>query len=799
MNITRGMAMGKPTHGSCGEPLALTLHQRAAPPPACSPAPPGRPGPAALQRGVSSESPRADPQPRSSAPPGSAALQLGVSSESPRAAPPPPSPRPPTLTLTTAEQVTITRGETRLVKFVCSSPITAPSLIAVDNEIQDGLQPVECLVGPSSDRVPVVNLSDADVELEPGRLLGRIPPENFNITIPTITRVTARNKLPARPAPESVSNVNSTPVVEFDVNPALPAEQQEQLRQLLSDFEDIFHRPGEPIACTNILEAELQLHDQTLYYIPQYKLTPQQLKAAEEEVASLLQLASQLASILLQQDPSTRLWHPVANQSRVLVNAERNYSMTAIELLAVTDACSVFQKELQSLTAPCEVLTDCQALIYLHTAEFLPAVVARLMVLVRQHNLKFRHVPGSTNLAPDALSRNPLPLGQQELDIVPLPGEDVKTRVEPHGTVAAVTTRARAAAASATSAPQQASAPGPAPPLADDAASDSDASEMSVASAVSEADAHPDLITENLDSCKLAAEQYADPHWRNIIDYRRLHPGAAPAKFSSYLFNDGLLYKETSNRLLFCVPAPRRLEVAQREHEFGHFALAKTKSRVASRYSWPSLADDCDTVVSNCTKMLQDHGCAQHTVPAYAHHANGLAESLCKIVGDRVALMCNEDLRTWDDNLPKMQLAINTSHSKSLGNTPFFLQYGYHPNDSASLMPEISKPTATPEGRLPDLQEARGDAQSSLQHAHRQQAAQYNKGRRTPDYRPGQPVMIWLEPKTTADTPAKYALAWREATIKEQVNAVTYVVTTQQAGKTCDKHVHVNHIKKRGK
>ncbi|KAK3918387.1 Retrovirus-related Pol polyprotein from transposon 412 [Frankliniella fusca] len=275
-----------------GQQQVHTLQQRAAPPPACSPAPPGRPGPAALQRGVSSESPRADPQPRSSAPPGSAALQLGVSSESPRAAPPPPSPRPPTLTLTTAEHVTITRGETRLVKFVCSSPITAPSLIAVDNEIQDGLQPVECLVGPSSDRVPVVNLSDADVELEPGRLLGRIPPENFNITIPTITRVTARNKLPARPAPESVSNVNSTPVVEFDVNPALPAEQQEQLRQLLSDFEDIFHRPGEPIACTNILEAELQLHDQTLYYIPQYKLTPQQLKAAEEEVASLLQLGT---------------------------------------------------------------------------------------------------------------------------------------------------------------------------------------------------------------------------------------------------------------------------------------------------------------------------------------------------------------------------------------------------------------------------------------------------------------------------------------------------------------------------
>ncbi|KAK3932071.1 Retrovirus-related Pol polyprotein from transposon 412 [Frankliniella fusca] len=244
---------------------------------------------------LSSEAqPGADPQPRSSAPPGSAAaaLQLGVSSESPRAAPPPPSPRPPTLTLTTAEHVTITRGETRLVKFVCSSPITAPSLIAVDNEIQDGLQPVECLVGPSSDRVPVVNLSDADVELEPGRLLGRIPPENFNITIPTVTRVTARNKLPARPAPESVSNVNSTPVVEFDVNPALPAEQQEQLRQLLSDFEDIFHRPGEPIACTNILEAELQLHDQTLYYIPQYKLTPQQLKAAEEEVASLLQFGT---------------------------------------------------------------------------------------------------------------------------------------------------------------------------------------------------------------------------------------------------------------------------------------------------------------------------------------------------------------------------------------------------------------------------------------------------------------------------------------------------------------------------
>lgn len=151
--------------------------------------------------------------------------------------------------------------------------------------------------------------------------------------------------------------------------------------------------------------------------------------------------------------------------------------------------------------------------------------------------------------------------------------------------------------------------------------------------------------------------------------------------------------------------------------------------------------------------FLATHGVALHVVPAYAHHSNGLAESFCKITGERIALMCEASLSRWDSQLKFIQLAINNSFSRSLGNTPFFLLHGYHPrplNSNLTLPPQPEVPAAD---RLAKLNAARAAAETDLLKSHAQQARHYNSGRTAPTY--------------ACNSNEK---TWREATITWQVN-----------------------------
>ncbi len=196
-------------------------------------------------------------------------------------------------------------------------------------------------------------------------------------------------------------------------------------------------------------------------------------------------------------------------------------------------------------------------------------------------------------------------------------------------------------------------------------------------------------------------------------------------------------------------------------------------------------------------QFLSTAGCNQHTAPPNAHHVNGLAEAFCKIVGERIALMCDKDIRAWDDLLPEIQLAINDSQSKSLGNTPFYLLHGYEPRHPQNLTTKLSQDPPAPEDRLHLLEEARTASHQALQEAQRQQAFQYDKSRRPASYSPGQPVMVYFEQKSTPELPHKYAPAWREGIVTARINPVTYLVRTQQSGALKDKSVHVNFMKQR--
>lgn len=91
--------------------------------------------------------------------------------------------------------------------------------------------------------------------------------------------------------------------------------------------------------------------------------------------------------------------------SRTLQSAERNYSITELELLSIVFACEKFRVFI--LGYPIHVLTDHQALIFLFRCRMRNARLSRWTLLLQEFDLHVEYIPGVSNVI-DALSRNPI-------------------------------------------------------------------------------------------------------------------------------------------------------------------------------------------------------------------------------------------------------------------------------------------------------------------------------------------------------------------------------------------------------
>ena len=95
--------------------------------------------------------------------------------------------------------------------------------------------------------------------------------------------------------------------------------------------------------------------------------------------------------------------HPIAYASRTLNTAERNYSTTKREALAVVWALRHFR--FQILGYELVVLTDHKPLLTLFMKNPPDAIMARWFLLIQEFHPHVRHIPGKTNILADLLSR----------------------------------------------------------------------------------------------------------------------------------------------------------------------------------------------------------------------------------------------------------------------------------------------------------------------------------------------------------------------------------------------------------
>ena len=99
--------------------------------------------------------------------------------------------------------------------------------------------------------------------------------------------------------------------------------------------------------------------------------------------------------------------HPIAYFSTTLSEAERNYDIYDLELLAIVKALRHWRQFLAGSPHKITVYTDHANLQYWRQPHKISRRVAREVLELSEFDIELKHIPGTTNGRADALSRRP--------------------------------------------------------------------------------------------------------------------------------------------------------------------------------------------------------------------------------------------------------------------------------------------------------------------------------------------------------------------------------------------------------
>jgi transposase InsO family protein len=441
--------------------------------------------------------------------------------------------------------------------------------------------------------------------------------------------------------------------------------------------------------------------------------------------------------------------------ARALSKSERNYSTTKRELLAVVFALNKFHKFLWGNHFT--LFTDHRALIYIHTQKIANPMMIGWLDTILQYNFTVAHIPGMSNVLPDALSRL-FPVEKE------LAGDEDKHQRK-------VTYKQ----------------------------SKMNKLTKEYATQKKEMRMHSKKEAEEV------MHDYFKPDQNDRYGLIRKYHRTATIYSESHMNQPEERYKETIEDL------QKRNKALERQHAFGHFgAEAMEKAIHADGMHWPNLRQDAINMVKKCNQCMQynigrkgyhplasitseapgDHWaidlagefeqthrgnvyilvmvdiCTKYVlarpipdkqsstiaqalvevfctfgfpkilqsdngsefvnelirfmmdsikidhrlISAYHPRANGAAENSVKNVKARMIKMMEGQTRDWDLYVPTAQLAINAKPSKLTESAPFALMFARKLNDFANYKNVETAPTnkAGPhmmEQRIKDMQD----------------------------------------------------------------------------------------------
>jgi hypothetical protein len=113
-----------------------------------------------------------------------------------------------------------------------------------------------------------------------------------------------------------------------------------------------------------------------------------------------------VGAVLLQRKADGKL-HPIEYFSATLNDAERNYDIYDLELLAIVKALDHWQPYLAGSPHKIKVFSDHMNLQYWRQPQKISRRVAREVLALSEYDIEIHHIKGKSNGRADALSRRP--------------------------------------------------------------------------------------------------------------------------------------------------------------------------------------------------------------------------------------------------------------------------------------------------------------------------------------------------------------------------------------------------------
>lgn len=144
-------------------------------------------------------------------------------------------------------------------------------------------------------------------------------------------------------------------------------------------------------------------------------------------------------------------------------------------------------------------------------------------------------------------------------------------------------------------------------------------------------------------------------------------------------------------------------------------------------------------------EVLQAAGTAHKTTSSYNPQTNGLTEQFHRTLSDMISLYINPDHRNWNVILPFVTYAYNTAVQSTTGFSPFFLVYGRHqPSilDASFFSCPVDTTTNITDQFVSRLAQCRDLARLNTESCQNDRKSRYDADRREVIFNPGVEVLL---------------------------------------------------------
>lgn len=146
------------------------------------------------------------------------------------------------------------------------------------------------------------------------------------------------------------------------------------------------------------------------------------------------------------------------------------------------------------------------------------------------------------------------------------------------------------------------------------------------------------------------------------------------------------------------------------------------------------------------SEVLQACSVHHQVTTAYHTQTNGLTERLNRTLTDMLSMYVSSNHINWDDALPYVTFAYNSSRHDTTGFTPFYLLFGREPplmlDSLLPPQPDASLTEFTSDA-ISRAEEARQLARIRTLDSQERQCARYDSSHRHNKYSPGDLVLLW--------------------------------------------------------